>query len=98
VLDAQGNSTSNLHNLNRLEHLAHRCSASAWSTCASATPAKTLSHSGTSKTSDPDAFDTAQVGNSNAGHEYGTGLSAAEKQALIEYLKVLPPEPELERR
>ncbi|MGV8442376.1 hypothetical protein, partial [Pseudomonas aeruginosa] len=28
-------------------------------------------------------------GNSPCGHEYGTSLSAAEKRALLEYLKVL---------
>lgn len=39
-------------------------------------------------------FDTSLDGNSNAGHEYGTNLTAAEKAALLEYLKVLPPEPE----
>ena len=36
------------------------------------------------------AFDTRVPGNSNAGHEgaaYGTELSAAEKEALLEYLK-----------
>jgi hypothetical protein len=32
-------------------------------------------------------FDTSQVGNTNAGHEYGTTLSDAERLALIEYLK-----------
>lgn len=32
-------------------------------------------------------FDTSQVGNSNAGHEYGTELSAEEKWQLVEYLK-----------
>lgn len=32
-------------------------------------------------------FDTALPGNSNAGHEYGTALSAAEKRDLLEYLK-----------
>jgi len=32
-------------------------------------------------------FDTRQRGNGNGGHLYGTGLPAAEKQALIEYLK-----------
>jgi hypothetical protein len=34
-------------------------------------------------------YDTTLPGNGNQGHEYGTGLSADEKQALIEYLKVL---------
>ena len=32
-------------------------------------------------------LDTRAPGNSNAGHEYGTTLTAAEKTALIEYLK-----------
>jgi len=35
------------------------------------------------------AFDARLPGNSNAGHEYGTGLSEPEKMALIEYLKTL---------
>jgi mono/diheme cytochrome c family protein len=34
-------------------------------------------------------FDTRLPGNSNAGHEYGTGLSEADRMALIEYLKTL---------
>jgi hypothetical protein len=34
-------------------------------------------------------FDTAGSGNSNSGHDYGTTLSAAEKQDLMEYLKTL---------
>ena len=34
-------------------------------------------------------FDTARAGNSNAGHEYGTTLSADDKTALIEYMKTL---------
>jgi Cytochrome c len=34
-------------------------------------------------------LDTATSGNSNSGHDYGTKLSAAEKQDLIEYLKTL---------
>jgi len=34
-------------------------------------------------------FDTAEAGNSNAGHLWGTTLSADEKKALIEYLKTL---------
>jgi hypothetical protein len=34
-------------------------------------------------------FDTATAGNSNAGHDYGTSLSANEKRELIEYLKTL---------
>ena len=32
-------------------------------------------------------FDTSLPGNGNGGHVYGTTLSAAEKAALIEYLK-----------
>ena len=40
-------------------------------------------------------YDTSQTGNSNAGHEFGTQLPEADKRALIEYLKVLPPEPEM---
>lgn len=34
-------------------------------------------------------FDTSQIGNSNAGHEFGAALSEAEKGDLIEYLKSL---------
>lgn len=34
-------------------------------------------------------FDTTQLGNSNAGHEYGTGLTHEERMAIIEYLKTL---------
>ncbi len=34
-------------------------------------------------------FDTAQPGNSNQGHLWGTDLAPAEKRALIEYLKTL---------
>jgi hypothetical protein len=34
-------------------------------------------------------YDTSLPGNSNAGHFYGTGLSADEKQQLLEYLKTL---------
>jgi len=34
-------------------------------------------------------FDTSNVGNSNAGHEYGTNLSDADRKALLEYLKSL---------
>jgi hypothetical protein len=32
-------------------------------------------------------FDTALPGNSNAGHDYGTGITDAERWDLIEYLK-----------
>jgi len=34
-------------------------------------------------------FDTSERGNSNAGHEYGTQLSPADKRALIAFLKTL---------
>jgi processive rubber oxygenase RoxA-like protein len=34
-------------------------------------------------------FDTRLPGNANSGHEYGTGLSDAERMALIEFLKTL---------
>ena len=34
-------------------------------------------------------LDTASKGGGNQGHEFGTGLSAAEKEALVEYLKTL---------
>jgi hypothetical protein len=34
-------------------------------------------------------YDTAEVGNSNAGHLFGTALPAEEKRALLEYLKTL---------
>jgi hypothetical protein len=34
-------------------------------------------------------FDTAGEGNSNAGHDYGTKLSAVQKRELMEYLKTL---------
>lgn len=34
-------------------------------------------------------FDTAETGNSNAGHEYGVGLTAEEKWDLVEYMKTL---------
>jgi Cytochrome c len=34
-------------------------------------------------------FDTSITGNSNAGHEHGTQLSAEDQRALIEYLKTL---------
>jgi hypothetical protein len=34
-------------------------------------------------------FDTQIDGNSNAGHTYGTGLSAGDRRALLEYLKSL---------
>jgi mono/diheme cytochrome c family protein len=34
-------------------------------------------------------FDTTQLGNSNAGHEYGTQMSEPDRKALIEYIKSL---------
>ena len=34
-------------------------------------------------------FDTNTPGNSNAGHNFGTDLTDAEKRELIEYLKTL---------
>ena len=34
-------------------------------------------------------YDTALKGNHNTGHEYGTNLSPAGKDALVEYLKTL---------
>ena len=34
-------------------------------------------------------LDTGLPGNSNAGHEFGTGLPEADKRALLEYLKSL---------
>jgi hypothetical protein len=34
-------------------------------------------------------FNVDERGSSNRGHEYGTNLGAAEKDALIEYLKTL---------
>lgn len=35
------------------------------------------------------AYDTSIPGNGNGGHEYGTGMTAEEKRALLEYLKTL---------
>ena len=35
------------------------------------------------------SYDTSPPGNSNAGHTYGTELPAADKRALLEYLKTL---------
>jgi hypothetical protein len=32
-------------------------------------------------------FDTSERGNSNAGHFYGRDLPAADREALLEYLK-----------
>ncbi|MCB1940972.1 MAG: hypothetical protein KDI53_02820, partial [Candidatus Accumulibacter sp.] len=34
-------------------------------------------------------LDTGSRGGSNQGHEFGTALSAADKEALVEYLKTL---------
>lgn len=34
-------------------------------------------------------YDTTRPGNSNAGHEYGTRLTPAQKDALVEYMKTL---------
>jgi hypothetical protein len=34
-------------------------------------------------------LDTTQIGNGNAGHEYGTSLSESDRLALIEYIKTL---------
>ncbi len=34
-------------------------------------------------------LETSGLGNSKDGHEYGTALSASEKEALLEYLKTL---------
>ena len=34
-------------------------------------------------------FDTSGAGNSNAGHDYSTGLPAGQKHDLLEYLKTL---------
>ena len=34
-------------------------------------------------------FDTRRLGNSNSGHEYGTFLSDAQKDAIVEYMKKL---------
>jgi mono/diheme cytochrome c family protein len=34
-------------------------------------------------------YDTSKPGNSNAGHQYATGLSRSDKDALLEYLKML---------
>jgi mono/diheme cytochrome c family protein len=34
-------------------------------------------------------YDTSVPGNGNTGHEYGTGIDAVEKQALLEYLKTI---------
>ena len=57
-----------------------------------------LGYSGTVPCADEKTcFDTTLPGNDNSGHEgeeFGTTLPAADKQALMEYLKVLPPAPE----
>jgi hypothetical protein len=36
-----------------------------------------------------DVYDTSRLGQSNAGHDFGTQLPAADKRALIEYLKAI---------
>ena len=36
-------------------------------------------------------YDTRVAGNSNQGHRYGTDLSASDRKALLEYLKVMDP-------
>ena len=36
-----------------------------------------------------EVYDTSKPGRSNAGHTYGDGLSAADRMAVIEYLKTL---------
>ena len=36
-------------------------------------------------------YDTRIKGNSNKGHLYGTRLSSSEREALLEYLKVMKP-------
>jgi hypothetical protein len=42
-------------------------------------------------------FDVSWTGNSNKGHPYGTKLTAQEKEQLIEFLKILRPDPEYSR-
>lgn len=37
----------------------------------------------------PFLFDTRLRGNSNSGHDFGTGLAESDKQALLEFLKTL---------
>ncbi len=39
-------------------------------------------------------FDTTLPGNGNGGHLYGTGLSEADKEALVEYMKTIGPRPQ----
>ena len=49
-------------------------------------------HAGRDPASGLFVFDTSVIGNSNAGHEgerYGTHLSAADKDSLVEYMKTL---------
>lgn len=43
----------------------------------------------TTQTLGSTVLDTTGLGNSNAGHEFGTTLSASDKEALLEYLKSL---------
>lgn len=42
----------------------------------------------------PNCFNASDAGNSNSGHEFGTDLPAADKRNLIEFMKILRPEPE----
>jgi hypothetical protein len=44
---------------------------------------------GLDKVAEYDTFDTKVIGDYNIGHEFGTTLSAEEKQALVAYLKSL---------
>ncbi len=57
-------------------------------------PREELDKKGRCRVEDETCFDTAIAGNSNAGHEYGVELPEGDKRALLEYLKVLPPEAE----
>jgi len=43
----------------------------------------------TTEVANSSLFDTSLPGNSNAGHEYGTQMSEAERMALLEYIKSL---------
>lgn len=57
-------------------------------------PTNFLGHLKACDKSETICFDTTRTGNHNGGHVYGTTLTDGEKMALLEYLKVLPPEPE----
>ncbi|MEZ5287230.1 MAG: hypothetical protein R2712_21000 [Vicinamibacterales bacterium] len=46
-------------------------------------------HAGAAAERDGVVFDVTRPGNGNGGHLYGTALSPADKQALLEYLKTL---------